>query len=529
MIVDGFLVNLGFNVDQAGMARYSGALQVAEKKVAELSRKAVAGALAMGAAWLKASESLAKDHFTAKYVNSSVSGLKAVQQAFQDVGGDAGMAAQAMGTITKRMRESPGYAEQFKNLLGVSLRDTTGKARDMSDVMAEAADALRGMSDEQAAAYASALGLGDAWVYMKQADFSKSLRDTKKELGEVGDELDENSESTANFWKSLQRLWNTLKIGAMYVVGYLNKLFDLDGLVTKLDNWLRGGGIKMIAEGLGAIAKTAMRIFNGGGGPLDMIKRMTHADDIFKEEYGKLQERDEEVAKARKAAGEGSHIAGGGSIDAKPPAGSSVYQPASPAETSAQGFSSHKSNAARYAYNFGNVRPTDGKGFMKYSTAGEGIEAMGKQLVRYYNSGARTLWDIINTWAPKKDKNNPSLYMKVVAQYMSKILGQKVGTLTGLDLKDPRVLQSLMAGMTIMEHGHGNEDWINDPAAYSHIAAAARFKGLSTAIKKENLSRVENNLNLSQVINVDSKNAANAIANETERRLNARGLGRNTA
>lgn len=130
MIVDGFLVNLGFNVDQAGMARYSGALQVAEKKVAELSRKAVAGALAMGAAWLKASESLAKDHFTAKYVNSSVSGLKAVQQAFQDVGGDAGMAAQAMGTITKRMRESPGYAEQFKNLLGVSLRDTTGKARD---------------------------------------------------------------------------------------------------------------------------------------------------------------------------------------------------------------------------------------------------------------------------------------------------------------------------------------------------------------------------------------------------------------
>ena len=60
MIVDGFLVNLGFNVDQAGMARYSGALQVAEKKVAELSRKAVVGALAMGAAWLKASESLAR-------------------------------------------------------------------------------------------------------------------------------------------------------------------------------------------------------------------------------------------------------------------------------------------------------------------------------------------------------------------------------------------------------------------------------------------------------------------------------------
>lgn len=509
MIVDGFLVNLGFNVDQAGMARYSGALQVAEKKVAELSRKAVVGALAMGAAWLKASESLAKDHFTAKYVNSSVSGLKAVQQAFQDVGGDAGMAAQAMGTITKRMRESPGYADQFKNLLGVSLRDATGKARDMSDVMAEAADALRGMSDEQAAAYASALGLGDAWVYMKQADFSKSLRDTKKELGEVGDELDENSESTANFWKSLQRLWNTLKIGTTYVVGYLNKLFDLDGLVTKLDNWLRGGGIKMIAEGLGAIAKTAMRIFNGGGGPLDMIKRMMHADDIFKEEFEKLQQRDEEVAKAREKAGGGSHVAGGGSVDAKPPTGSSA-----------------RPDAARYAYNFGNIRPESGKGFMKYSSAGEGIEAMGKQLVRYYNSGARTLWDIINTWAPKKDKNNPSLYMKVVAQYMSKTLGQKVGTLTGLDLKDPRVLQSLMAGMTIMEHGHGNEAWINDPAAFSHIAAAARFKGLSTAIKKEKLSRVENNLNLNQVINVDSKNAANAIANETERRLNARGLGR---
>ncbi|ESL56745.1 hypothetical protein [Klebsiella pneumoniae] len=123
--------------------------------------------------------------------------------------------------------------------------------------------------------------------------------------------------------------------------------------------------------------------------------------------------------------------------------------------------------------NPGNIRPVGGGGFRAFDSALEGWEAMKNQLMRYFTgktTGRRlqTIMDIVSTWAPAADNNDPAKYARDVAGWMG------VSPTAALNLSDPNTMAMLMQSMARKE---GYSNW-NSPLA--HQAAGAQVNQQNT-------------------------------------------------
>ncbi|HBR5184733.1 hypothetical protein AAHU23_09990 [Klebsiella pneumoniae] len=123
--------------------------------------------------------------------------------------------------------------------------------------------------------------------------------------------------------------------------------------------------------------------------------------------------------------------------------------------------------------NPGNIRPVGGGGFRAFGSALEGWEAMKNQLMRYFTgktTGRRlqTIMDIVSTWAPSADNNDPAKYARDVAGWMG------VSPTAALNLSDPNTMAMLMQSMARKE---GYSNW-NSPLA--HQAAGAQVNQQNT-------------------------------------------------
>lgn len=123
--------------------------------------------------------------------------------------------------------------------------------------------------------------------------------------------------------------------------------------------------------------------------------------------------------------------------------------------------------------NPGNIRPVGGGGFRAFGSAQEGWEAMKNQLMRYFTgktTGRRlqTIMDIVSTWAPAADNNDPAKYARDVAGWMG------VSPTAALNLSDPNTMAMLMQSMARKE---GYSNW-NSPLA--HQAAGAQVNQQNT-------------------------------------------------
>lgn len=116
--------------------------------------------------------------------------------------------------------------------------------------------------------------------------------------------------------------------------------------------------------------------------------------------------------------------------------------------------------------NPGNIRPVGGGGFRTFENALRGWTAMKNQLMRYFTgktTGRRlqTIMDIVSTWAPAADNNDPAKYARDVSGWMG------VSPTAALNLSDPNTMAMLMQSMARKE---GYSNW-NSPLA--HQAAGA--------------------------------------------------------
>ncbi|BHI59887.1 lytic transglycosylase catalytic [Escherichia coli] len=117
--------------------------------------------------------------------------------------------------------------------------------------------------------------------------------------------------------------------------------------------------------------------------------------------------------------------------------------------------------------NPGNIRPVGGKGFRFFESALKGWEAMKNQLMRYFTGkttgrALQTIQDIVSTWAPAGDNNDPKKYAQDVAKWMG------VSPNAILNLTDPRTMGALMQSMARKE---GYSNW-NSPLAYQVAAGS---------------------------------------------------------
>ena len=117
--------------------------------------------------------------------------------------------------------------------------------------------------------------------------------------------------------------------------------------------------------------------------------------------------------------------------------------------------------------NPGNIRPVGGNGFRSFGSALEGWQAMKNQLMRYFTGKTtgrmlQTVQDIVSTWAPVGDNNDPQLYAKQVAGWMG------VSPDAVLNLNNPNTMASLMQSMARKE---GYANW-QSPLAYQAAGAS---------------------------------------------------------
>ncbi|HEJ9371870.1 TPA: hypothetical protein SMM36_005304 [Klebsiella oxytoca] len=117
--------------------------------------------------------------------------------------------------------------------------------------------------------------------------------------------------------------------------------------------------------------------------------------------------------------------------------------------------------------NPGNIRPVGGNGFRTFGSALEGWQAMKNQLMRYFTGKTtgrmlQTVQDIVSTWAPAGDNNDPQLYAKQVAGWMG------VSPDAVLNLNNPNTMASLMQSMARKE---GYANW-QSPLAYQAAGAS---------------------------------------------------------
>lgn len=111
--------------------------------------------------------------------------------------------------------------------------------------------------------------------------------------------------------------------------------------------------------------------------------------------------------------------------------------------------------------NPGNIRPVGGGGFRMFESALHGWSAMKNQLMRYFTGkttgrALQTVRDIVSTWAPAGDNNDPELYAKQVAGWMG------VSPDAVLNLTNPNTMATLMQSMARKE---GYSNW-SSPLAY---------------------------------------------------------------
>lgn len=111
--------------------------------------------------------------------------------------------------------------------------------------------------------------------------------------------------------------------------------------------------------------------------------------------------------------------------------------------------------------NPGNLRPASGNGFRAFDTARQGWDAMKIQLLRYFNGKTtgrklQTIGDIVKTWAPAADNNDPVKYARDVASWMH------TSPDAALNLSNPVTMGALMQAMARRE---GYSNW-KSPQAY---------------------------------------------------------------
>lgn len=158
--------------------------------------------------------------------------------------------------------------------------------------------------------------------------------------------------------------------------------------------------------------------------------------------------------------------------------------------------------------NPGNIRPVGGNGFRFFGSALQGWEAMKNQLMRYFTGkttgrALQTIQDIVSTWAPAGDNNDPKKYAKDVAKWMG------VSPNTVLNLANPETMAALMQSMARKE---GYSNW-NSPLAYQ-AAGGGRATPPGGSLNQQTVINVHGVNNPQEAANLiaDKQGAVNARA-----------------
>lgn len=216
-VIRDFMVALGFQTDNAGLAKMQEGLKGVEFSAASLNK--ALGALAIGAvlAVRQTAGELDKLYFSSQRIGASAGNINAFGNAVSQMGGNAEAALGTLENLAEKMRNSPGYSGQL-NSLGVQTKEANGEIRDRVEVMKDLSVVLGKMPDYQANAYANSLGIDQhTLLAMKDGKFISNMekyQQLQKDMG-MNDEL---TKSGNDFMSEYRDLTMVTKTGFQVIV-----------------------------------------------------------------------------------------------------------------------------------------------------------------------------------------------------------------------------------------------------------------------------------------------------------------------
>ncbi|MGV0885982.1 phage tail tape measure protein [Acinetobacter venetianus] len=260
-VIRDFLVSLGFDTDNTGLAKMKSAMDGIEWKAKALNGALLALATGAVIAVKQTASELDKLYFSSQRIGASVTNINAYGNAIAQLGGSAEGAVGTLEALAEKIRNSPGYEGQIKSL-GVNTRDANGAMRDRVEVMKDLSGVLSKMPAYQANAYANSLGIDQKTLLaMRDQKFIANMEKYQKIQKELGMN-DDLAKSGNEFMTEYRDLTMMTKTGFQVIVMQAGKALIP---ILKLLNQLIQSGIQafsqlnpQIKEGLAVALRFAM-------------------------------------------------------------------------------------------------------------------------------------------------------------------------------------------------------------------------------------------------------------------------------
>lgn len=237
-VIRDFLVALGFQTDNAGLAKMQGAMAGVELKAKALNLALMSLATGAVIAVRQTASELDKLYFSSQRIGASATNITAFGNAISQMGGNAESALGTLEGLAEKMRNSPGY-EGMLNGLGVSTKEANGDMRDRVEVMKDLSGVLSQMPAYQANAYAQSLGIDqNTLLAMRDGKFLQNMEKYQKIQKELGMN-DDLTKSGNEFMTEYRDLTMVTKTGFQVIVMHAGKA--LIPVLRLLNQMIRAG------------------------------------------------------------------------------------------------------------------------------------------------------------------------------------------------------------------------------------------------------------------------------------------------
>lgn len=407
-----YLVSLGYSVDNVSQKKFDLALLNSDRSASGLARTLLGVAASAQAMMLVYARSMERLYYSSMKAESSVGSLQAISFAARNIGlsGDA-MVAGVEG-MARAMRSNPGLKALLTGQFGIN---TQGK--ETTALLVEFVEKLSTMPDYIATSFAQMFGIDpDTYFLLSRqvGQFKEVMALRKQWASEVGLDAEQGAQALHDYANETREIEERFKVLAQVVAIQLLPAF------------------RSLTHQVSEALKSLTQLLGSGGFSWDSIKGVVK--EVSKD-WARLQPKNAEERSSlwdRLLEGLGIKDVGGGvKLAARP---GDVRQPL--------GLRQHNPGNLR---RWGNAAVVNG--FAQFGTDAEGLSAMAGNLLSYAANGFNTIRSIIGRWAPSSE-NNTAGYIKAITGAMG------IGADTLLNLRDPQVLQALMAAMIKQEQGH---------------------------------------------------------------------------
>lgn len=498
-VIAGFLVRLGFTFDKDELKKFEGTVDSVGKGMMSLAKRGVAAGVAITAAITKANSEVNKLYTLANNTSSSVRGIRTLGNAVKAVGGSAEDAQSAIQSLANHIKYD--NFEPFLNSLGVGLRDAQGSVRDTTDVILDLRNVLASMPQEQGRRLADQIGLGSVYEAMMKDDFVQELQRSRQLLTDLSWGMNDASKASHNFSNEFSRSLDIVGMAAGSASAQITKLLGLDGKLADFNDSL--------ASSLDNLIRSQTEIIASSDGFLDWADK-TFADPLasWYRNFMDTKIGTDEI----KAFGRGFVdfiIPDVQRPQTQPKDGNDARQVIDDRLISVRGMRNN---------NPGNLRSGQGQigsdrgGYAVFDTPEAGYSAAARQLMGYYNAGLDNVASLISKWAPSSE-NNTKAYIDSVVQSMNR-KGFNVDAYSALNLRDSKVLQTLLESIINHENGNGASSYFQSPIYDRIVQQQSQNEWKSKVVSDKD--KIRPNVTINQNVTINGVNDPQRIKREID-------------